>query len=465
MSKGKINRRNFIKNATIACMAFGLPNTLTSMANLNKINKLLLNRPACPDYKAMVYFFLAGGNDGFNTLMPKSGTAYNEYANTRSNVALSQPEILSIGNGDYGVHPSLQDVQTQFNVGELAFLTNIGAMIEPMTKEEYNNETKQIPLGLYSHSDQQKHWQTGKPHIRTNIGWGGEIADLLGSNNTNQNISMNISLSGSNIFEYGNNSIEFSINEDGAVKPKGWDATWGHNPQRRAATDSILTAVYTNMYRKTYADIFKGSIQAAEEFENAISQVAEFNTQFSEFYISQQFKMIAKTIAARDILGFQRQIFFIQYGGWDHHNNLLDGQAAKLTNVNNALQEFNEVLKELGVFDNVATFVISEFGRRLTSNGDGTDHAWGSNVIVMGGKVNGNTLYGTYPSLAINSDRYVHNGALIPTMANDSMFAELAMWFGVDQADLVTLFPNLGNFHNVNEISPSNPPIGFMDFS
>ncbi|HEB61544.1 MAG TPA: DUF1501 domain-containing protein, partial [Bacteroidetes bacterium] len=141
------------------------------------------------------------------------------------------------------------------------------------------------------------------------------------------------------------------------------------------------------------------------------------------------------------------------------------GQADKMTNVNNALEEFNQVLKEIGMFDNVATYVISEFGRRLTSNGNGTDHAWGSNVMVMGGKVNGNNIYGTYPSLAINSERYVHNGALIPTTATDSMFSELALWFGVEQSDLLTLFPNLGNFHNVNEISTSNPPIGFMDFS
>ncbi len=469
MKRKRLNRRNFIKNASIACMGFGLTNSLYSMKNLNKLTSLLAKNPPFSDYKAMVYFFLQGGNDGFNTLMPKTGTAYNDYANTRSNVALSNDEnaggMLPIGTGDFGIHPSLVDVQNQYNNSELAFLSNIGAMIEPMTKEEYNAGTKQIPLGLYSHSDQFKHWQTGKPHIRTNIGWGGEIADLIGSNNSNTNISMNISLSGSNIFQYGNDSIEFSINQDGAVKPRGWDYTWGHHPQRRAATDSILHAAYTDMYRKTYADIFKNSIEAAEEFEDAIDQVAEFSTQFSDHYISQNFKMIAKTIAARDTLGFQRQIFFVQYGGWDHHNDLLTGQADKLTNVNNALEEFNQVLKEIGMFDNVVTYVISEFGRRLTSNGNGTDHAWGSNVMVMGGKVNGNNIYGTYPSLAINSERYVHNGALIPTTATDSMFSELALWFGVEQSDLLTLFPNLGNFHNVNEISTSNPPIGFMDFS
>ena len=467
MKKYKSSRRNFIKNASIACMGLGLTHSLSSMTNLNKLSSILASKPPFSDYKAMVYFFLHGGNDGYNMLMPKTGTAYTDYQNSRTNMALSNSNMLSIGNGAYGIHPRLSDLPNLYNNGELAFISNIGSMIDNITKAEYNsgNHQDKIPLGLFSHSDQFKHWQTGKPHLRTNIGWGGEIADLIGSNNINSNISMNVSLSGSNIFQYGNDAIEFSINQDGAVKPSGWDSTWGHHPERRAATDSILNAAYTDMYRKTYADIFKGSIEAAEEFEDAIAMVPSFTTQFSGHYTSQNFEMIAKTIAAKDTLDFQRQIFFVNYGGWDHHNNLLEGQQANLINVNNAISEFNSVLKEIGMFDNVATFVISEFGRRLTSNGNGTDHAWGSNVMLMGGKVNGNNMYGTYPSLAINSDQYIHNGALIPTTSTDSMFSELALWFGVNQSDLINLFPNLGNFHDVNAISTSNPPIGFMDFS
>jgi len=465
MKRNKLSRRNFLRNASVACMGFGLSHSLSSMNNLRALNSMLSSKPPFSDYKAMVYFFLHGGNDGFNMLMPRSGTAYTDYQNTRTNMALNSSNMISIESGNYGMHPSLSDLGNLYNNNDLAFLTNIGSLIEPITKTQYNSGVGNLPLGLYSHSDQFKHWQTGKPHLRTNIGWGGEISDLIGFNNVNDKISMNISLSGSNIFQYGANSIEFSINQDGAVKPDHWDASWGYHPERRAATDSILKATYTDMYRKTYADIFKGSIEAAEEFEDALSGIT-FSTQFSDHYTSQNFEMIAKTIKAVDNgdLDFQRQIFFVKYGGWDHHNDLLNGQQNNLTNVNNAVKEFNEVLKEMGLYDKVVTFVISEFGRRLTSNGNGTDHAWGSNVMLMGGKVN-NGMFGTYPSLAINSDQYVHNGALIPTTATDSMFSELALWFGVNQSDLVGLFPNLGNFHDVNAISTANPPIGFMDFS
>ena len=175
--------------------------------------------------------------------------------------------------------------------------------------------------------------------------------------------------------------------------------------------------------------------------------------------------MIAQTISVKDTLGFQRQIFFVRFGGWDHHNELITKHNDYLSVVNEAMYKFSEALKQIGMFNDVATFVISEFGRKLSYNGSGSDHAWGSNVILMGGKVNGNTMYGTYPSLAIGSDQYVHNGVILPTSATDSMFSELALWFGVPPSNLNSIFPNLGNFHDVNTISTSNPPIGFMDFT
>lgn len=462
-------RRNFLKQATMGTFGLGFSNPVASMLNLKKLGALLGPKPPFSDYKAMVYFFLHGGNDGFNMVMPKTGTAYDDYVNTRTNLALSNDEnnggMLPIGNGDFGIHPSFSDIQAMYANNEVSFISNIGSMIEPMTKEEYLGNQKAKPLGLFSHLDQFKHWQTAQPNYRTNIGWGGKTADLIGINNGNTNISMNVSLSGSNIFQFGEDTVEFTISSAGAIKPAGWDSTGGHHTQRRAATDSILNANYLDIYRKSYAQIFGDSIDAAEEFEDAIAQIDDFETEFSDHYVSKNMEMVAKTIAAKDLLNFQRQIFFVRYGGWDHHNELLNNQETMFEVLNNAISEFSNALKEVGMFDDVVTFVISEFGRKLSSNGNGTDHAWGSNVMLAGGKVNGNNMYGTYPSLAVDNDQYVHNGVLIPTTATDSMFSELALWFGVNPTDLPGLFPNLGNFHDLNSINTSNPPIGFMDFS
>ena len=216
----------------------------------------------------------------------------------------------------------------------------------------------------------------------------------------------------------------------------------------------------------TYTEIFKNAIEGGEEFEDAIESAPELMTEFSSHYLSQNLEMVAKTISVKDTLDFQRQVFWVRYGGWDHHDELLNNHSTYLSVVDAALQEFNDALKELGHFDDVTTFVISEFSRKLTSNGNGTDHAWGGNMMAMGGSVNGGLMYGPYPSLALSDNPdLVHSGTLIPRTASDSMFAELAMWYGINVSDLPTLFPNLGNFHVVNTLSSSNPPVGFMQLT
>jgi len=160
--------------------------------------------------------------------------------------------------------------------------------------------------------------------------------------------------------------------------------------------------------------------------------------------------MVAKTIASRDTLGFSRQIFYVHIGGWDHHDELLISQSDKLTEVNQALKYFNDVLTELNMNDSVTTFSVSDFARTLTSNGNGTDHAWGGNAFMMGGAVNGKEIYGTYPSLVLNDDVNVNGSVIIPTTSADSYMAELALWFGVPASELTTIFPNLSNFYDTS---------------
>jgi len=290
------------------------------------------------------------------------------------------------------------------------------------------------------------------------------MADLVNSTNVDNGISMSISMSGSNIYQNGNTTTPFSMNSEGPKLPIGYDLTYGHHPVRSDMIDSLMSHNYENPFQKTYADSFAEGLEAGSLLKQEIDALAPFATTFSADNLSQQLEMVAKTIAVRNSLGFERQIFFINYGGWDHHDDLILGQAAKLSVVNNAMVEFKNVLNEMGVFNDVATTVSSEFGRTLTTNGDGSDHAWGGNSIVMGGDVNGNQTYGTYPSLASGSSQFLGNrGIIVPTTATDSFFAELALWYGMDPTDLPTLFPNLGNFHNLGTIATTNPPLGFMN--
>jgi uncharacterized protein (DUF1501 family) len=364
-------------------------------------------------------------------------------------------------------------MQNLFETGKLAFINNVGTLIHPITKAQFYNGTVPSPLGLYSHSDQQLQWQTGIPHERSAIGWGGKMADLLISANPNQTISMNISLSGSNIFQTGENTVEYALNpQNGSVGIIDYNnQNWVVHTMKRAAIDGMVNPAYKNVFKNTYRKTIKTAIDGNEMLSAVLDNPPTFNLPFqtnNDFGASLQ--MIARTIAGRSELNLKRQIFFVDIGGWDMHDELLNAQAEGLTIVDNALHQFNAAMEQLGVSDKVTVFSLSEFSRTLTSNGNGTDHAWGGNVFVMGGAVNGRKLYGQYPSLALtnynpdpNMDTNpleVGGGSLIPTTSADQYFAEIALWYGVPASDLVMLFPNIGNFYNPMS---GVPPIGFLD--
>ena len=464
--KTNTTRRDFLKLAGLATM--GLTSPLSSLFKLNAIRAATSNTSGINnrDYKALVCFSMSGGNDSFNMLVPRGNSEYNEYATTRSNMSLPQNELLAINpltsdGKQYGLHPALQGIQQLFGNGELAFINNLGTLIQPTTKEEFWDGLVPLPLGLFSHADQSQQWHSAHPHERTAIGWGGRLADMMYSMNDNQNISMNISASGTNVFQYGQNTVEFSISPYGGAEGiYGYGQQWGINEMRTKGLNLLMNRTYNDKFKDTYINVLKKANDGSIEFQNAINTIPDFQTPFTDNYISESFKMVAKTIAARDILGFNRQIFFVDFGGWDHHDELLNNQNEMLGIVNNALSEFAAVLKELNVFDEVTTFSVSEFGRTLTSNGNGTDHAWGGNVMSFGGAVNGQDLYGSYPSLELDNPLELGYGVMLPTTATDLYFAELALWFGVPKSELTTIFPNIGNFYDTGS---SEPPLGFLN--
>ncbi len=472
MGRRNISRRQFIGEAS--CAALGSTTLLSSVANLIMANKMIgtsLSPP--PDYKALVCILLAGGNDSFNMLVPRGASEYAQYAATRSDLALPQGDLLPINpitsdGKEYGAHPSMSGVQQMFEAGELAYMANIGTLIEPIANEtEYRSGLKKLPLGLFSHSDQIQQWQTSVPQSREAIGWGGRMADIVKTMNTNQGISMNISLSGRNVFQSGNTVLEYSIKNSGTgvegIEPINiWMSESGFvNRMRTEAITDMATYTYANIFKETLGTLTNQSMESIEEFQNAIAGVEPFNTSFSDHYLSQNLNMTAKVIAARDTLGMNRQTFFMTFGGWDHHNEVINNQQFMLGVVSAAIKEFFDALKEIGMENDVTLFTISDFARTLTSNGRGSDHAWGGNSIVAGGAVKGQEIYGTFPELNVAGNPLIisSRGNLIPTTSADELFAELALWFGVSPNDLTTILPNIGNFYTPG--SPS-PPIGFL---
>ncbi len=465
-----ISRRKFFGQAS--CAAIGVSTLYSSLVNLKALSALAMSNSttlADPEYKALVCLFQSGGNDSFNMLMPRSTSEYAEYAATRSNIAIPIDQMLPIfpdnaGGRLFGIHPSMVRSQQLFNQGKMAFISNVGTLVEPTTKDQYWQGQVNLPLGLYSHSDQGQQWMTGLPNGRSGTGWGGKIADIIKDMNNSPNISMNLSLSGTNIFQTGETTIEFALDPysgSSGITGYGDVEEWNvFDRLRTKAINSLVDYEYQDMFAKTYVDVIRRSRDGHVQFQDAIGNVPPFQTTFTDNYLSHAFQMAANSIAAHEALGMKRQIFFIDYGGWDNHDEVLNTQSGLLYELDTAFGEFSDALTEIGLSKQVTTFSLSEFSRTLTSNGNGTDHAWGGNVMVLGDDVIGKNIYGDYPTLALQSSLELGSGVLLPQISADQYFAELALWFGISPSDLPTIFPTLTNFYQPG----SGKPIGFLNF-
>ena len=471
MLNKKLNRRAFLNKLGVGCAHVGATTLLSGITNMGLLqatasaNRNWVNTGVNGSYKALVCVLLSGGNDSFNMLVPRSQDPYNQYATARTNIALLKEDLLPINpinnNGNlYGLHPNLPKIQQLFESEKLAFVANCGALVQPTSMNDFNAAIK-LPYGLFSHSDQVTHWQTSIPQDRSAVGWGGRLADILHTNNSNQSISMSISLNGTNLFQRGNTIQPYSanMNNNGSTLINGSSNNNIYNTLKRQTLDDILEQSYQNTLEKAYAETIVGSKNNSIEFDAAIAGGIPITVPFETDNFSKRMKMVARIIAAHSNLNVTNQTFFVQLSGFDNHDTNLADHAALMTNLDNALDSFYQALEEIGMENDVTTFTISDFGRKLVSNGDGTDHAWGGNVFVMGGAVNGKKIYGEYPELYLGAPLDTGGGRFIPTTSTDEYFAELALWFGASESDLSYVFPNLTNFWSPNQ---GTPPIGFL---
>ena len=450
----ELTRRTFIRQA--ACAALGTGGLLSTIWDLRKVSAAT----AVGDYKALVCLFLYGGNDANNVLLPNDLTSYRTYAAARGALAIPKANIrpLTIQTGDgrqYGFHPNLPELTNLFNQGKLTMVANVGTLVAPTTRSDYINGTAAVPANLFSHEDQSVQWMTSVPDrgdIRT--GWGGRAADLLASLNGKANVSLALSIAGTNTFEVGNTVIPYLISPDGSLGLRGIGTDDPSDAIRIQGFKNLLGLQHNNLFETAYANTMSRSIAENEVLTSALAGVNPLHTQFPTTELGRQLAMVAKLISARANLGMQRQIFFCAVGGYDTHGDQLAAQAGLLSELSSAMNAFYGATVELGVDQSVTTFTASDFGRTLPTNGGGSDHGWGSHQFVMGGGVRGNRLYGTFPTLAVNGPDDTEDGRWIPTTSVDEFSATLARWFGVADSDLSTVFPNIGRF--------AHPNLGFL---
>ena len=406
------------------------------------------------DYRALICVFLFGGNDSFNMLVPRSNAEYNVYAQSRQNLAIAQSDLLTINpvvadGVDYGLHPSMPGLRDLFESGAAAFVNNLGPLVEPTTKDQYFSGSVTLPPQLFSHNDQQDQWQSLKGNAQSATGWAGRMADLIRLNVADQRMATNASLFGSNLLQSADETVAYVMGPGGPVNFVGFS----NDPNepgflQREAFRRIVEAEYGSVYERAFADVQRRAIDAVDDINAALNDpsLAPITTAFPASQLGTQLETVARLVNARDLLGMNRQVFFVATGGFDSHDNQNQDQPGLLGGVSDAMTAFYEAMVELNVSDQVTQFTQSDFGRTLTSNGDGTDHAWGGNQIVIGDAVLGQRLYGSYPLLEIDGDEDVGGGRFIPSTSADQYAATLAKWWGIDDADLGVVAPNLGNF-------------------
>ncbi len=455
------SRRTFLGEAS--CASVGSTALFSTLLNLHLTNRAAAESlPTGSDYRASVCLFLGGGNDSHNMLIPREAGEYSNYVAARDDLALSPDQVIDFNdpnsNRTFGLHSGMPELKALYDSGDLAFLANVGTLVEPTTLQAYQNGSVKLPLGLFSHSDQQMHWQSSVPDRRSSIGWGGRMADLLDALNDNDKISMNISLNGNNVFQTGNQVTQYSIGTNGSTGLNEYD--W--NEGFRTSVNSLLDYEYSNLFKKTYSRMTRNALDAHAEFSEAIETAGDLTTEFPDTNLGRRLKMIVRTIKARGPLDMRRQTFFVESGGWDHHDDVLNNQAEMLPEVSQAVSAFWTALGEIQMQDQVTLFTASDFGRTLSSNGQGSDHAWGGNQFILGGGVQGGRIYGEYPddiSLGNPLDVDRNRGRLLPTTSVDEYFAELACWMGVSNSSLTDVLPNLNRFYSA---SSGTPPLGMF---
>ena len=443
------SRREFLKRASAVSM--------TGVAAPWALNLAAMGEAAAAaatDYKALVCVFLYGGNDYANTVVPYDLASHTAYKNQRAAIAIDRatlggtvlnPSAALPGGRQYALAPELAPLVPLFDAGQMAVMLNVGTLVQPTTKLQFTNKSAPLPPKLFSHNDQQSVWQSSAPE-GSRSGWGGRMGDLFAAGNGNATFTC-VSVAGNAVFLSGQSAVQYQVTTNGSVPLNALKMPLFGSQACSDALKKLVTAPGTHLFETEHARVMKRSIEADAELTSALAGTTALRTVFPNGNtLASQLAMVARMISARTALTAKRQVFFVSLGGFDTHDGILTEHPALMATVGQALAAFQAATVELGVANSVTAFTASDFGRTLTTDGDGSDHGWGSMHFVLGGAVKGKAFYGAAPVIANNGPDDVGQGRLLPTMAVDQFAATLANWFGVSSTDAVSVLPNIGNY-------------------
>ena len=454
------SRRDFLKRAGVF--------TLTGAAGPLAMNLAAFGEAAAAgatDYKALVCVFLYGGNDQANTVVPIDSEWYPLYRDERPDIYLKMHELVQLNalsapegivdpfvGRQYALNLALHDLADLFHAGQLAVMMNVGNLTRPTSISEFAPGAEfpeDLPPKLFSHNDQQSYTQSDGAEGNTR-GWGGGFMKTFVPDNGNATFSC-ISVGGNGVFLSGENCIPYQVATTGAVAINAIRNPLSGSAACAQAMKDLITTPRANLFEAQHAAVVSRSIDA-----EAILSPALAGAPASHFFpagnpLADQLSMVARIIAARANLNSparspKRQVFMVGINGFDTHDHLTEVHPKLLSTVGKAMFAFYKAIEELGLQNQVTTFTASDFGRTLNSDGDGSDHGWGSMHFVMGGDVNGRRLYGEAPVPGHWKGHDVGRGRLLPRIAMDQFAAQLGRWFGVPEVALNAALPNLHRF-------------------
>ncbi|MGR2668603.1 DUF1501 domain-containing protein [Vibrio campbellii] len=439
----KLSRRNFMKGTASlgAFAAVGLPGyALASPSN---------------DFRALICVYLDGGNDAINTFLPLSDFHYDQYAHVRGKLSVAKNSIIPIGlNAEdrqgndvpLGMHPKLARLTELFDNGDATVVLNSGVLEQPMTKGMIDAGEVPLPDQLFSHNSQTNALMRGGMNSFANLGWAGRMLDVMSSHS---DITPLYSVHGDSLWLRSLEHRQTVLKKDRAVQLSALG-----NPRYKEVYDQLLATSASNPFSGHFNLMVDESMTMSGVLAEQLNNV-ENAPLFTSTTLGKQMQTVYKLIASQSHLSQQRQVFFVKHTGYDVHDSQLSKHPALLGDLATNLLAMYRAIDALGIRDNVTAFTMSDFGRRMTNNGNGTDHGWGGHQLIMGGAVNGSKPIGTWPELVLGGEDDYSKGRLIPKIGTDQVGSTLAQWMGItDGAALDYVFPNIRNF--------SSPNLGFM---
>ncbi|WP_418320785.1 DUF1501 domain-containing protein [Piscinibacter sakaiensis] len=469
MSHNNQSRRQFLRAASgLAAAAAGqgihrfsapLAMSLAGMATLASQSSSAAT--VTGPYRALVCLFMAGGNDSHNWVVPMDAIGYGQYAAVRRELAWPLANLQQITSTTqeagrvFGMPAELQPLRQWYEAGRAAIVANVGPLKRPITKAEFLAGTD-VPSKLFSHNDQQSTWQSLSPE-GARSGWGGRMGDILMSANQ-QPMFTAVSAAGNAVFLSGSTVTQYQVGANGPVKARALGNSWVHGSSTAGnVLRNTLAANGDTALQSEYTRVMQRSIAADAMLQTALasgnvpaipsSQVSPGNTAtLDNDSLAKQLRMVTQMIAAGQTLGMRRQVFMVSIGGFDTHANQMRDQPVLMARVAQSVNYFLSSLNTMGMLNNVTLFTASDFGRTLTTNGDGSDHGWGSHHFIAGGGVRGATIHGRFPTTALGTSEEVGSGRLLPGISVAELAGNLGGWMGLSRAEQEMVLPDLAAF-------------------